>query len=146
MDAPREGYTTKIARGEWCRWSYTIFGGDVLELWVVYLCRLKIWDVLWWNMYFVQVTVMMIIFHVCSWNQSLQILCNIYIYIMHFILILYTYSRKSKDQTLPLNRRESFTWIIRKTILLFGRLDFLGRNIYIYIYIHRGKDQKLSRI
>ena len=51
---------------------------------------------------------------------------------MHFILISYTYSRKSKDQTLPLNRRESFTWIIRKTILLFGRLDFLGCNIYIY--------------
>ncbi len=75
-------------------------------------------------------------YHLCSKKQSLQILCNIYIYIMHFILISYTYSRKSKDQTLPLNRRESFTWIIRKTILLFGRLDFLGRNIYIYIYIY----------
>ena len=28
-----------------------------------------------------------------------------------------TFSRKSKDQTLPIGSRESFTWIILKTIL-----------------------------
>ena len=40
---------------------------------------------------------------------------------------------KSKDQTLPIGSRESFTWIILKTILCLV-LDFQGiYNIYHYI-------------
>ena len=41
--------------------------------------------------------------------------------------------KKSKDQTLPLGSRESFTWIILKTILCLV-LDFQG----IYIYMLNG--------
>ncbi len=49
--------------------------------------------------------------------------CNdVYIYI----------PRKSKDQTLPIGSRESFTWIILNTILCLV-LDVQG--IYIYIYV-----------
>ena len=41
--------------------------------------------------------------------------------------------RKSNDQTLPVGSKESFTWIILKTILCLV-LDFQG----IYIYTHIG--------
>ena len=56
-----------------------------------------------------------------------KILRDIYIYI----------PRKSKDQTLPVSSRESFTSIIPKTILCLV-LDFQGMYIYIYnIYIYQ---------
>ena len=42
--------------------------------------------------------------------------------------------RKSKDQTLPIGSRESFTWIILKTILCLV-LDFQGIYIYYIIYV-----------
>ncbi len=38
--------------------------------------------------------------------------------------------RKSKDQTLPLGSRESFTWIILKTILCLV-LDSQGRVLFL---------------
>ena len=55
-----------------------------------------------------------------------------------FILYVYIYiyihiPRESKDQTLPLGSRESFTWITLKTILCLV-LDFHG--IYIYTIIN----------
>ena len=50
-----------------------------------------------------------------------------------YSLYIYMYiPRKSKNQTLPIGSRESFTWIILKTILCLV-LDFQG--IYRYIYI-----------
>ena len=41
----------------------------------------------------------------------------------------YDLPMKSKDQTLPTGSRESFTWIIPKTILCLV-LDFQGLNFY----------------
>ena len=51
----------------------------------------------------------------------------LYIFVEFYI---YPIPRKSKDQTLPIGSRESFIWIILKTILCLV-LDFQG--IYIYI-------------
>ena len=47
--------------------------------------------------------------------------------------------RKSKDQTLPLSSRESFTWIILKTIRWFV-LDFQG----MYIYTNENWDKRCT--
>ena len=47
-------------------------------------------------------------------------------------MYIYIYiPRKSKDQTLPIGSRESFTWIILKTILCLVLDSYI---IYIYIY------------
>ena len=52
------------------------------------------------------------------------------------------YPRKSKDQTLPIGSRESFTWIIQKTILclvwdfqgyVFGNLDVLWVPVAFFV-------------
>ncbi len=57
---------------------------------------------------------------------------------MYFYLYL---PRKSKDQTLHLGSRESFTWIILKTILCLV-LDFQG--LYFCLYIDIDIDIYLS--
>ena len=51
-----------------------------------------------------------------------------YIYLHEWLIFMVNVGkpRKSKDQTLPISSRESFTWIIPKTILCLV-LDFQGR-------------------
>ena len=54
---------------------------------------------------------------------------------VHYCIITRNHKpRKSKDQTLPISSRESFTWIIPKTILCLV-LDFQGKcNHYILLF------------
>ena len=57
-----------------------------------------------------------------------------------------TEPRKSKDQTLPIGSRESFTWIILKTILCLV-LDFQGECFNIFQAIPaRGEIRRLASV
>ena len=58
-----------------------------------------------------------------------------YIGLLCWVIYIYIYRYipwKSKDQTLPIGSRESFTWIIPKTILCLV-LDFQGIHIYRHV-------------
>ena len=71
-------------------------------------------------------------------SSELNVMIYVIVRIIYIYIDIYIYMylpRKSKDQTLPLGSRESFTWIILKTILCLV-LHFQGLFIFIYIYIH----------
>ena len=59
-----------------------------------------------------------------------------------------TIPRKSKDQTLPIGSRESFTWIILKTILCLV-LDFQGiynEGLIEMIFLSKGGDFQVPAV
>ena len=92
-----------------------------------------------------------LLFHPLKFGMRCEYCQKLYIYIQyiftrmcaynpsHISFGVYTYTYipwESKDQTLPIGSRESFIWIILKTILCLV-LDFQDIYMYIsYIYIY----------
>ena len=73
-----------------------------------------------------------------KWSKEPLSDCQLIVYNVPDTIRPHYLPRKSKNQTLPHGSRESFTWIILKTILCLV-LDFQGLTCPIFFYFFLGK-------